>query len=103
MLRDSTPRYVGPSVGWSFGRSVGWSVMLSSNLAKSGILRILNDLGSAGRGRKRDKEEGGTKRNGGRGGMRRRNEGLRGIRDEERRRGGGRSEEEGAMRRVKKL
>ena len=34
--------------------------MLSSNLAKNGILKILNDLDSAGRGRKRDEEEGGT-------------------------------------------
>ena len=46
------------------------------------ILRILNDSDSAGRGRKRDKEEGGT----------RRKEGRDGRRDEE----------EGATRRVKK-
>ena len=26
VLRDSTPRYVGRSVGWLVGRLVGWSV-----------------------------------------------------------------------------
>ena len=45
-------------VGWS----VGSSVTLSSKSMKDGILRILNDLVSAGRGRMRDEEEGGTRR-----------------------------------------
>ena len=35
---------------------------------KNGILRILNDLDSAGRGKKRDGEEGGKRRKEGRGG-----------------------------------
>ena len=56
-------------------RSIGWLVgpfiMLLSKLMKNGLLRILNDLdsaGPAGRGRKegrggrRDEEEGGTGR-----------------------------------------
>ena len=47
-------------------RSVGWlvrpSVMLSSKSMKKGLLRILNDLDSAGRGKKRDQEEGGMRR-----------------------------------------
>ena len=51
------------SVGLSVCPSVRWSVrpsvMLSSKLLKNGLLRILNDLDSAGRGGKRD-EEGGT-------------------------------------------
>ena len=51
-----------PSVGWLVGWLVGWSVMLSSNQAKNVILRILNDLESAGRGGRRDGEEGGTGR-----------------------------------------
>ncbi len=66
---------------------------------KNGHLRILNDIDSAGRGRKRDEEERGTRRKEGRGGWR----------DEEgggTRRKDGRGErgdvEEGAMRRVKK-
>ena len=44
-------------------RSVGWSVMLSSKSMKNGLLRILNDLDSAGRGGRRDEEKGGTRRN----------------------------------------
>ena len=44
------------------------SVMLSSNWAKNGILRILNDLDSAGLGGRRDEEEGGTRRKEGQGG-----------------------------------
>ncbi len=52
------------SVGWLVGRSVGRSVrpsvLLSSKSLKNGLLRILNDLDSAGRGKKRD-EEGGTR------------------------------------------
>ena len=44
--------------------------MLSSKLLKNGLLRILNDLDSAGRGKKRDEEEGGTGRTEGRGGRR---------------------------------
>ena len=47
---------VGPSVGPSVGRSV----MLSSKSLKNGLLRILNDLDSAGLGKKMD-EEGGTR------------------------------------------
>ena len=40
--------------------SVGRSVMLSSISMKNGLtIWILNDLDSAGRGRKRDEEEGG--------------------------------------------
>ena len=50
----------------SVGRSVGWSVMLSSKSMKNGLLRILNDLDRAGR-RKRREEEGGTGRKEGRG------------------------------------
>ena len=42
------------------GRLVGPSVMLSSKSLKNGLLRILNDLDSAGRGKKRGKE-GGTR------------------------------------------
>ena len=57
--------------------------MLSSNLAKNGILKILNDLYSAGRGKKRDEEEGGTRRKVGR--------------------SGGRGGEKGGASRVKKL
>ena len=67
----------------SVRRLVGWSVMLSSKSMKDGLLRILNDLGSAGRVRKREEEERGT----------RRKEGRRGRRDEE----------EGVMRRIKKM
>merc|ERR1712237_71361 len=67
-------------VGWS----VGWSVMLSSKSMKNGLLRILNDLDSAGRGKKRDKEEGGARRKEGQGGrMDRRKEGRGGRTDEE--------------------
>ena len=67
------------------GRSVGWLVMLSLKLMKNGLLRILNDLdsaGPAGRAENRDEEEGRTRRKEGRG---------------ERRDG-----EEGGTRRVKK-
>ena len=42
--------------------SVGRSVMLSSKSMKNGLLQILNDLDSAGRGKNRDEEEGGTRR-----------------------------------------
>ena len=64
------------------GRSVGRLAMLSSKSMKNGLLRILNDLDSAGRGGRRDEEEGRTRRKDGR---------------------GERSDvEEGAMRRVKK-
>ena len=51
-----------PSVGPSVRPSVGWSVTLSSKSMKNGQLRILNDSDSAGRGRKRNEEEGGTRR-----------------------------------------
>ena len=49
-----------PSVGWSVGPLVGRLVMLLSKSLKNGLLRILNVLDSAGRGKKRD-EEGGTR------------------------------------------
>ena len=55
--------------------SVGWSVMLLSNWVKNGPLRILNDLDSAGRGGRRDEEEGGTRRKEGGGGRRDEEEG----------------------------
>ena len=44
---------------------------------KNGLLRILNDLDRAGRGKKRDEEEGGTRTRGveGRGGRRGEEEG----------------------------
>ena len=42
--------------------SVGWSVTLSSKSMKNGLLRNLNDADGAGRGRKRDEEEGETRR-----------------------------------------
>ena len=45
----------------SVGRSVGRSVMLSSKSLKNGLLRILNDLDSAGQGKKRHEEEVGTR------------------------------------------
>jgi len=35
--------------------------MLSSKLMKNELLRILNDLDTAGRGKKRDEEEGGRR------------------------------------------
>ena len=53
---------VGPLVRWSVGPLVRWSVTLSSKSMENGHVRILNDLDSAGRGRKRDEEEGGTRR-----------------------------------------
>ena len=37
---------------------------------KDGLLQILNDTDCAGRGRKRDEEQGGTRRKEGRGGKR---------------------------------
>ena len=49
---------------------VGRSVMLSSKLMKNRLLRILNDLESAGRGRGRDEEERVTRRKEGWGGRR---------------------------------
>ena len=41
--------------------------MLSPKSMKKGLLRILNDLDSAGRGKKRDEEEEGKRRKVGRG------------------------------------
>ena len=41
---------------------VGPSVTLSSKSMKNGLLWILSDLDSTGRGRKRDEEEGGTRK-----------------------------------------
>ena len=61
---------------------VRWSVTLSSESMKSGLLRIPNDSDRAGRGKQRDDEDGGTRR-----------KELRGGRSDE---------EEGARRRVKK-
>ena len=49
---------------------VGPWVTLSSKSMKNDLLRILSDLDSAGRGRKRDEEEGGTRSKEGRGGRR---------------------------------
>ena len=46
----------------SVRRLVRPSVMLSSKSLKNGLLRILNDSDSAGRGKKRDEEEGLTRR-----------------------------------------
>ncbi len=54
----------------SVGPSVRLSVMLSSKAMKNRLLRILNDLDSAGRAKKRDKEEGAARRKEGRGGRR---------------------------------
>ena len=50
---------------------------------KNGLLRILNDLDSAGRGGRREEEEGGTRRNEGREGVTGRKEGPGGRRNEE--------------------
>ena len=61
---------VRPLVGRSIRLSVHRSVTLLSNLMKNGLLRILNDLDSAGRGRKGDREEGGTRRKEEQGGKR---------------------------------
>ena len=58
----------GRSVGWLVRPSVRPSVMLLSKLMENGLLRILNDLDSAGRGKKRNQEEGGTRRKEERGG-----------------------------------
>ena len=49
--------------------------MLSSKSMKNGLLRILNDLDSAGRGERRDEEEGGTRWKEERGGRRNEEEG----------------------------
>ena len=81
------------------GRSVGRLVTLSSKSMKNGHLRILNDLDNAGRGRKRDEEEGRTRRKEGRGGRRDEEEGWTRRKDGR----GERSDvEEGGMRRVRK-
>ena len=90
---------VRPLVGWSVRPSVRRSVTLSSNSMKNGLLRILTDLDSAGRGRKRDGEEGGTRRKEGQGG--RRDEEERGTRRKEGR-GGRRDKEDGATRRMER-
>ena len=42
--------------------------MFLSKSMKNGLFRILNDLDSAGRGRKRDEKEGATRRKEGQGG-----------------------------------
>ena len=60
----------------SVGPSVGRSVTLSSKSMKNGLLWILSDRDSAGRGRKRNKEEGGTRRKEGRGGRSDEEEGV---------------------------
>ena len=49
-----------PSVRPSVGPLVRWCLMLLSKSMKNGLLRILNDLDSAGRGKKSGKE-GGTR------------------------------------------
>ena len=51
-----------PLVRRSVGPSVGRLVMLSSKSLKNGLLRILNDTDGAGREKKRDEEEEGTRR-----------------------------------------
>ena len=59
------------SVGWLIGWLVGPSVIRSSKSMKNRLLRILNDLDSAGRGRRKEaREEGGMGRKEGRGGRR---------------------------------
>ena len=73
--------------------------MLSSKSMKNGLLRILNDLDSAGRGKKRDKEEGWTRRKEGQGG--RRDEEQGGTRRKEVR-GGRRDEESEKMKKLLK-
>ena len=80
--RISIRGLVRPSILWSVRPLVRRSVTLSSKSMKNGLLWILSDWDSAGRGRKRNKEEGGTRRKEGRGGRS--------------------DEEEGATRRVKK-
>ena len=60
--RISIRGLVRPSIGPSVGRLVGRSVTLSSKSMKNGHLRVLNDSDSAGRGRKRDKEGRGGRR-----------------------------------------
>ena len=57
LVRRLVRRLVGPPAGPS--------VMLSSKSMKNGLLPILNDLDSAGRGKNRDEKEGGTKMNDG--------------------------------------
>ena len=74
-VRISIRGLVRQLVGWSVGWSVGPSVMLSSKSMKNGLLWILNDLDSAGRGGRRDEEEGGTRRKEERGGRRNEEEG----------------------------
>ena len=59
--------------------------MLSSKSMKNGLLRILNDLDSAGRGKKRDEDEGGTRMKEGRGRRRDEEEGEGTVRKEGRR------------------
>ena len=59
---------VHPLVGWSVGWLVRWSVTLLSKSMKNGFLRIVSDLDSPGRGRKRDEEEEATRRKERRGG-----------------------------------
>ena len=56
--------------------------MLSSKSMKNGLLWILNDLDSAGRGGRRYEEEGGTRRKEGRGGGRDEEEGGTGRKEE---------------------
>ena len=55
--------------------------MLSSKSMKNGLLRVLNDLDSAGRGKKRDEEEGGMRRKEGRGRRRDEEEGGMGRKE----------------------
>ena len=54
--RISIRGLVRPLLGRLVGPLVRWSVTLSSKLMKNGLLRILNDLDSAGRGGRRDEE-----------------------------------------------
>ena len=55
--------------------------MLLSKLMKNGLLRILNDLDSSSRGKKRDEEEGETRRKERRGGRRDGEEGRMGRKE----------------------
>ena len=71
--------------------SVPRLVTLSSNLMKNGLLWILSDLDSAERGKKRDEEEGGTRRKEQRGGRSYEEEGA--TRGKEQRGRGVRSDE----------
>ena len=77
-VRISIRGLVRRSVGWLVGPSVRNAFV---KIDEKWTLRILNDLGSAGQGKKRDKEAGGTRRKEGRGGRRDREEGGMGRKE----------------------